>query len=93
VLVKFGTATVQAIIGEVTGKRDLDTLALEPASGLDANDIGEASIRLSAALPIEPFADNRRAGAFLVIHPHDGSTLAAGIVVSPGTGRRSSDGL
>ncbi|MGL4339130.1 MAG: sulfate adenylyltransferase subunit 1 [Rhodoglobus sp.] len=83
VLVKWGTATVQAIIGEVTGRRNLDTLALEEATVLEANDIGEASIRLSSALPIEPFALNRRAGAFLVIHPQDGATLAAGIVVAP----------
>jgi sulfate adenylyltransferase subunit 1 len=81
VLVKFGTATVQALITQVTGKRNLDTLRLEPATGLGANDIGDASIRLAAELPIEPFSANRRAGAFLVIHPHDGSTLAAGIVI------------
>jgi sulfate adenylyltransferase subunit 1 len=81
VLVKFGTATVQALITEVTGKRNLDTLGLEPAGALAANDIGDASIRLAAELPIEPFSANRRAGAFLVIHPHDGSTLAAGIVI------------
>jgi sulfate adenylyltransferase subunit 1 len=82
VLVKFGTATVQAIVTEVTGRRDLDTLALERASVLEVNDIGQATVKLSAALPIEPYAENRRAGAFLVIHPQDGATLAAGIVDS-----------
>ncbi|MHC5797978.1 sulfate adenylyltransferase subunit 1 [Lacisediminihabitans sp. FW035] len=82
VLVKFGTATVQALVTAITGRRDLDTLALEPASTLEVNDIGQATVRLAAALPLEPYAENRRSGAFLVINPQDGATLAAGIVLS-----------
>jgi len=82
VLVKSGTSTVQAILTAVTGRRNLDTLAIEAATGLDINDIGHASIRLASALPVEEYAVNRRAGAFLVIHPHDGATLAAGIVIA-----------
>lgn len=82
VLVKFGTATVQAIIAEVSGKRDLDTLAIIPADSLAVNDIGEARVKLATELPIEPFEVNRRSGSFLVIHPQSGATLAAGIVVS-----------
>ncbi|HEY9425465.1 MAG TPA: sulfate adenylyltransferase, partial [Microterricola sp.] len=81
VLVKFGTSTVQAILTTVSGRRNLDTLAIEEASGLDINDIGHADIRLASALPVEEYAVNRRAGAFLVIHPQDGATLAAGIVI------------
>ncbi|MEP6481134.1 MAG: GTP-binding protein [Rhodoglobus sp.] len=80
VLVKFGTATIQAIIQTIDGRRNLATLAVEPASRLEVNDIGSVTIRLSSELPVEPFAVNRRAGAFLVIHPSDGATLAAGTV-------------
>ncbi len=83
VLVKFGTTTIQAIVNEVNGRRNLDTLALEPADLLEINDIGEAALRLASDFPIEPYAQNRRSGAFLVIHPQDGATLAAGIVVAP----------
>ncbi|TFB50288.1 sulfate adenylyltransferase subunit 1 [Cryobacterium tagatosivorans] len=84
VLVKFGTATIQAVVPLVTGRRNLDTLAIEAADGLEVNDIGQATVRLAAALPIETYAANRRSGAFLVIHPQDGSTLAAGIVLAAG---------
>ena len=83
VLVKFGTATLQAMVSAITGRRDLDTLALKPAIELEINDIGEVKILLASELPIEPYAQNRRSGAFLVIHPQDGATLAAGIVVPP----------
>ncbi|WP_136707681.1 GTP-binding protein [Agromyces sp. H66] len=80
VLVKSGTSTVQALVTAVHGRRDLTTLALEPAGRLEVNDIGQVALRLAAELSVEPYADHRRAGAFLVIHPQDGATLAAAIV-------------
>ena len=92
VLVKFGTSVVQARVGAVTGRLDLSTLALSPADTLSINDIGQASIALSRDLPVEPYAQNRRSGAFLVIHPQDGATLAAGIVTVPGEPTGAGDG-
>ncbi|KRA24800.1 sulfate adenylyltransferase [Microbacterium sp. Root61] len=80
VLVKHGTSTVQAIVSELTSRYDLDTLTHEPASRLATNDIGRARLRLAADLPLEAYERNRAGGSFLVIHPSDGATLAAGIV-------------
>ncbi|MDO5752578.1 sulfate adenylyltransferase subunit 1 [Arthrobacter sp.] len=80
VLIKHGSKTVQGLIRAVTGKLDLESFAYEAASGLELNDIGTAQIRLSSALPIETYARHRRTGAFLVIDPQDGNTLAAGLV-------------
>ncbi len=80
VLIKHGSKTVQALVRAVTGKLDLDTFELGAASGLELNDIGTAQLRLSSALPIEAYARHRRTGAFLVIDPQDGNTLAAGLV-------------
>ncbi|WP_414684319.1 hypothetical protein [Microbacterium sp.] len=36
-------------------------------------------LRFAADLPLEPYSANRAGGSFLVIHPSDGATLAAGI--------------
>jgi sulfate adenylyltransferase subunit 1 len=83
VLVKSGTSTVQALVSDIVGRRDLDTLALEPAAALEVNDIGQVRVRLASELPIEEYATHRRAGAFLVIDPQSGYTLAAGIVTAP----------
>lgn len=80
VLIKHGSKTVQGLIRSVSGKLDLDTFQVEPASGLELNDIGGAQIRLASPLPIETYALHRRTGAFLVIDPQDGNTLAAGLV-------------
>jgi sulfate adenylyltransferase subunit 1 len=84
VLVKYGTATVQAIVAELQGRRDLDTLALDAAERLDINDIGQARLRLASPLPLVEYAQHRRSGAFVVIHPQDGATLAAGTVLRAG---------
>ncbi|GAB3279317.1 GTP-binding protein [Sinomonas notoginsengisoli] len=80
VLVKHGTSTVRGHVRAVTGKLDLDSFEVAPASGLELNDIGEVQIRLAAPLPLEPYAAHRRTGAFLIIDPQDGNTLAAGMV-------------
>ena len=80
VIVKHGTATAQAIIAQIESRYDLDALVHEPASALETNDIGRARLRLAADLPLEAYSANRHGGSFLVIHPSDGATLAAGIV-------------
>ena len=80
VLVKHGTRTVQALVRNVTGKLDLANFQLEPTTTLELNDIGHAQLRLAAPLPLENYLHHRRTGAFLVIDPLDGNTLAAGLV-------------
>lgn len=80
VLVKHGTRTVQALVRNVNGKLDLATFKVEPSSTLELNDIGHAQLRLAAPLPLENYLHHRRTGAFLVIDPIDGNTLAAGLV-------------
>jgi sulfate adenylyltransferase subunit 1 len=78
-LLKTGTVTTQVIVSAIEGRRNLETLAIDPADKLEINDIGHASLRLATPVPIDDYAKNRRAGAFLLIHPQDGATLAAGI--------------
>ncbi|WP_194409938.1 sulfate adenylyltransferase subunit 1 [Microbacterium cremeum] len=80
VLVKHGTATVQAIVAQIESRYDLDELTHVPAQTLETNDIGRVRVRLAADLPLEPYRTSRHGGSFLVIHPSDGATLAAGIV-------------
>jgi len=78
-LLKTGTVTTQVMVSAIEGRRNLDTLAIDPADKLEINDIGHASLRLATAIAIDDYAQNRRAGAFLLIHPQDGATMAAGI--------------
>ncbi|MBV1778305.1 50S ribosome-binding GTPase [Paeniglutamicibacter sp. ABSL32-1] len=80
VLIKHGTATVRAKVTAIEGRLDLEDFGLLPAAGLELNDIGAVALRLAGELPTEPYARHHRTGAFLVIDPQDGNTLAAGLV-------------
>nr|WP_254359716.1 GTP-binding protein [Microbacterium hominis] len=80
VLVKHGTTTVKALVSDISSRYDLDKLTHEPAEVLETNDIGRVRLRLATEVPFETYAGNRHGGSFLVIHPTDGATLAAGIV-------------
>src|SRR5262249_23284568 len=84
VLVKHGTRTGRAIITELTGRLNLDTLSHgEPPPALELNEIGSARIRLAEPLAVDSYAADRQTGGFLVIDPANGNTLAAGLVTTP----------
>ena len=80
VLVKYGTSIVRAraeVVGPLLDVVDLRPL---PARDLRLNDLGRVGLRLATPLPVEPYTARGRTGAFLVIDPEDGATLAAGMV-------------
>mgnify|MGYP002716428288 CR=1 FL=1 len=77
---KHGTATVKAMVGEIVGALDLETMQLGQAQSLELNDIGSVVLRTPSALPLDDYAQLRRTGAFLLIDEQSGNTLAAGLV-------------
>ena len=44
------------------------------------NDIGTVRLRLSAPLMVDPYAENRTTGAFILIDEATNDTVAAGMV-------------
>ena len=76
-LVKHGSRSVLAMVRSVDGRLDLDALRLAPADALALNDIGRITVRFASPLPVEEYATSRRGGAFLLVDPDDGRTLAA----------------
>ncbi|MGJ6980583.1 sulfate adenylyltransferase subunit 1 [Aestuariimicrobium soli] len=79
-LLKHLTRTTQVVVDDITGVLDLDTLVTGPADTLGLNDLGRVRLRLANPVVAEPYSDSRRTGAFLLIDPSDGSTLAAGMI-------------
>jgi sulfate adenylyltransferase subunit 1 len=67
VLLKHTTRTVKAVVEEVTGGE------------LAVNGIGRVTVRTAEPLALDPYADSRRTGSFLLIDPADGATLTAGM--------------
>ena len=79
-LLKHGTRTVNTIVRGLRGRLDLDSLDHEPTDALSLNDIGVVDLLVSEPLPVTAYAVSRHSGAFLLIDPSDGNTLAAGLV-------------
>jgi sulfate adenylyltransferase subunit 1 len=83
-LVKHGTRTVAATADELLVRLDEQTLRLAPEPDeLALNDIGGVRLRTAASLPVDDYARSRSTGAFVVVDPKDGATLAAGLVGMP----------
>ena len=57
-----------------------------PTDRLALNDIGRVTVRFASPLPVESYSTSRRGGAFLLVDPDDGRTLAAVMAdaVAPG---------
>jgi len=80
-LVKHGARTVQALVQEITARFDEQTLSsVDGPDSLELNDIGRVILRTSEEIPVDDYGTSPRTGAFLVIDPKDGDTLAAGMV-------------
>ncbi|MGV9299586.1 sulfate adenylyltransferase subunit 1 [Amycolatopsis sp. NPDC003676] len=81
VLIKHGTRTVQGLTTELHARFDEQTLSsVDSPESLELNDIGSVSLQLAEPLPVDDYGVSPRTGAFLVIDPKDGDTLAAGLV-------------
>lgn len=82
VLCRIGPRTVRGMVSEVIDRLDLETLEHLPHSEpLELNEVGTISIRLANPVPIDPYANDRTTGAFIVIDPHEGSTIAGGMAL------------
>ncbi|MER5182053.1 GTP-binding protein [Streptomyces sp. NPDC002896] len=68
VLLRHTTRTVRAIVKDLHG-----------AGEFAANDLGRVTLRTAEPLALDPYADVRRTGSFLLIDPADGATLTAGM--------------
>ena len=77
---KHTTRTVRATVQAVHSKLDMTTLEDKPAPRLELNDIGRVTLRTSAPVLADHYADNRVTGAFILIDEHTNDTVGAGMV-------------
>jgi sulfate adenylyltransferase subunit 1 len=77
---KSGTRTVRAVVDAVVDRLDLAGAERVRGDGLSLNDIGRVRVRVSAPLPVEPYATNRVTGAFILIDEGTNETVGAGMV-------------
>jgi bifunctional enzyme CysN/CysC len=81
--VKQTTRSSRAIVEEIRSVLDVALLeGDESRHELALNDIGTVSLRLSAPLAVDAYAENRATGAFILIDEATNDTVAAGMVLA-----------
>jgi sulfate adenylyltransferase subunit 1 len=81
-LVKQTTRTARAVVDDIVSVVEIETLEDTPSPGrMELNDLGLVRLRLSEPLVVDPYAENRSTGAFILIDESTFDTVGAGMVV------------
>ena len=81
VALKHTTRTVRAAVESIDVLLDVTTLREEtPPDQLELNDIARITLRTSAPIVADPYAENRTTGAFILVDQDSNDTVAAGMV-------------
>jgi sulfate adenylyltransferase large subunit len=79
-LLKHTSHTVPAYISAIDHRTDIGTLDHRPASTLEMNGIGVATLQLLRPVALDLYGENRGTGAFILIDTETNSTVAAGMI-------------
>ncbi|HXB71386.1 MAG TPA: sulfate adenylyltransferase subunit CysN [Candidatus Acidoferrales bacterium] len=79
-LLKHSTQTAQARIREIRYRVDVNSLAHQPVSQLQLNEIAVVSVETQRPLFFDPYRKNRATGGFILIDPITNETLGAGMI-------------
>jgi sulfate adenylyltransferase large subunit len=82
-LLKHTTQLVTATVTRLRHRLDVETLAKEPADGLELNEIGLAELEASRPLFFDGYSTSRRLGSFILIDALSNATVAAGMMEEP----------
>jgi sulfate adenylyltransferase large subunit len=80
--IKHTTRTARVVVDELEHRVDVNTLAHEPATQLELNEIGRVRLRCSAPLMVDPYSRNRTTGSFILIDEATNDTVGAGMVIA-----------
>jgi bifunctional enzyme CysN/CysC len=79
-LLRIGTKYVPARITTLKHKVDINTLEHIAAKTLALNEIGLCNVATAAAVALDPYAENRATGAFILIDRFTNATAGAGMI-------------
>jgi bifunctional enzyme CysN/CysC len=80
-MLRLGTQTVAASVTALKHKIDVTTGAKMATRVLEANEIGLCNLATALPIALEPYAENRNMGAFILVDRISARTVAAGLVV------------
>ncbi len=82
-LVKAGSTTAPARVGELKFKVNVNTLEQEPGSTLGLNEVGVCTFNTDAPISFDSYRENRATGSFIIIDRLTNATVGAGMLHQP----------
>ena len=79
-LARIGTRTVTASITAIKHKINVNTRERIAAHTLGLNDIAFCNLSTASAVAFDPYAENRKTGAFIIIDRYSNRTVGAGMI-------------
>ncbi len=79
-LARFGNLWVGASVTAIKHRVDVNTLEQQPAKRLELNEIAFCNLSLASRVPLDPYAENRGMGAFVLVDRFTNRTAGAGMV-------------
>ncbi len=79
--IRHTTRESKAMVSGIAYRLDINSLQQLPADKLAMNDIAKVSFKLAQPLCIDPYAENRATGAFIVIDESSNNTVGAGMIL------------
>ena len=80
-LIRHTTRDSKAKLTAIDHRLDVNTLDKVAADKLAMNDIAEVTFKLAQPLFVDPYAENRGTGAFIVIDESNNNTVGAGMIL------------
>jgi sulfate adenylyltransferase large subunit len=88
-LLKHAAQTIRARVREDLRRIDMRSLAEEPVTALELNEIGRAVVMTERPLFFDPYQINRATGSLILIDPITNETVAAGMIGGSAAGAAS----
>ena len=82
-VLKHTSKSVKAFIPRILYRIDVNTLHREETSTLSLNDIARVEIQTASPIFFDSYRNNHGTGSFILIDPHTGNTVAAGMIRGP----------
>jgi bifunctional enzyme CysN/CysC len=80
-LIRIGTRTVPASITSIKHRIDVNTREHIAAHTLELNDIGLCNVSAAVPIAFDPYAENRKTGAFIIVDRYSNRTVGAGMIL------------
>ena len=81
--IRIGTVSATAQVTDLVHRVDVDTLRHLAAKTLERDEVGYCKLALDRRVAFDPYSENRRTGAFVLIDKFTGATAGVGVIHFP----------